>query len=72
MSTIWAWQFGQQGTRKGSPVSFVADEPAAHQFLRVARAEITRARHTALLEREGPLGQAWRTPAGAIPLSAFA
>ena len=46
------------------------DELAAHHFLGVARAEIARARvdlplrvsHRALLEREGPLGRAWRSP----------
>ena len=47
------------------------DDLAAHHFLRVARAEMDRARvdlplwvsHRALLEREGPLGAAWRSPA---------
>ncbi len=45
------------------------DELAAHYFLRVARREMDRAgvnvplrvSHGALLEREGPLGAAWRT-----------
>ncbi len=45
------------------------DELAADHFLRVARREIARARvelplrvsHRALIEREGPLGAAWRT-----------
>ena len=49
------------------------DEIAADHFLRVARKEIARARvelplrvsHRALIEREGPLGQAWRSPASA-------
>ena len=45
------------------------DDLAAHHFLRVARREMNRARvnlplwvsHGALLQREGPLGAAWRT-----------
>ena len=48
------------------------DDLAAHHFLRVARGEIARARvdlqlrvsHRALLEREGPLGNAWRGAGG--------
>ncbi len=51
------------------------DEVAAHHFLRVAAAETKRARvdlplwvsHRSLLEREGPLGAAWRTVAAAEP-----
>ncbi len=46
------------------------DELAAHHFLRIAHGEIASARvalplrvsHRALLEREGPLGPAWRAP----------
>ena len=46
------------------------DELAANHFLRVARSELKRRRvdvplrvsHRALLEREGPLGEAWTTP----------
>ena len=45
------------------------DELAAHHFLRVARMEMSSARvevpllvsHRGLLEREGPLGEAWRS-----------
>ena len=52
------------------------DELAAHHFLRVARAEIARAgvdlpllvSHRRLVEREGPLGAAWRGPAASGPL----
>ena len=48
------------------------EELAAHHFLRVARVQTQRARveipllvsHRALLEREGPLGAAWRTVDG--------
>ena len=55
------------------------DEIAADHFLRVARREIARARvelplrvsHRALIEREGPLGHAWRAPASANLLPAF-
>ena len=50
------------------------DELAAHHFLRVARVQTQRARveipllvsHRALLEREGPLGPAWRSPGGTV------
>ena len=50
------------------------DELAAGHFLRVARREMQRARvqiplrvsHRALLECEGPLGNAWRDPASAV------
>ena len=50
----------------------LADDIAATNFLRVARKEMTEARveipllvsHEGLLAREGPLGQAWRTPGG--------
>ena len=53
-------------------------ELAAHHFLRVAAAEMTRARvevplrvsHRALLERTGPLGVAWRTPGAPASLAA--
>ncbi len=49
-------------------------ELAAHHFLRVAAAEMKRARveiplrvsHRALLERTGPLGAAWRTPGAPV------
>ena len=52
------------------------DDIAADHFLRVARKEIVRARielplrvsHRALIEREGPLGHAWRSPAGGPPV----
>ena len=54
------------------------EELAAHHFLRVARMQTQRARaeipllvsHRALLERDGPLGAAWRTPdaSGAVRL----
>ena len=55
------------------------DELAAIHFLRVARAEMTRARvsvpllvsHKKLLERAGPLGRAWRAEAGGAPVDAF-
>ena len=55
------------------------DEIAADHFLRVARKEIARARvelplrvsHRALIEREGPLGRAWRAPAGGPPVRPF-
>ena len=48
------------------------DDIAATHFLRVAREQMTEARvevpllisHESLLEREGPLGRAWRTPDG--------
>ncbi len=51
------------------------DEFAAHHFLRVARREIAHARvdvplfvsHRSLLEREGPLGAAWRTVGAGEP-----
>jgi len=51
------------------------DEVAAHHFLGVARGQMKRARveiplrvsHRVLLEREGPLGNAWRTVATAEP-----
>ena len=51
------------------------DESAADHFLRVARKEIARARvelplrvsYRALIEREGPLGHAWRASAGGFP-----
>ncbi|MYE47540.1 MAG: hypothetical protein F4X25_12510 [Chloroflexi bacterium] len=50
------------------------DEVAADHFLRVARKEMARTRidlplrvsHRALLEREGPLGAAWRTPKNGV------
>ena len=49
-----------------------SDDIAATNFLRVAREETAQARvampllvsHEGLLEREGPLGRAWRTPGG--------
>ena len=49
-----------------------SDDIAATNFLRVAREQMTEARvgipllvsHEGLLEREGPLGRAWRTPDG--------
>ena len=49
-----------------------SDDIAATNFLRVAREQTTQARvampllvsHEGLLEREGPLGRAWRTPDG--------
>ena len=49
-----------------------SDDIAATNFLRVAREQMTEARveipllvsHESLLEREGPLGRAWRTPDG--------
>ncbi len=49
-----------------------SDDIAATHFLRVAREQMTKARveipllgsHEGLLEREGPLGRAWRTPDG--------
>ena len=49
-----------------------SDDIAATNFLRVAREETAQARvampllvsHEGLLEREGPLGRAWRTPDG--------
>ena len=54
------------------PVVLVAfeDDLAAHHFLRVARAEMHRARvdlplwvsHRRMIEREGPLGGAWNAP----------
>ena len=55
------------------------DEFAATHFLRVARRETARARvrvplhvsHIGLLEREGPLGRAWRTPGGGDVAHAF-
>ena len=55
------------------------DEIAADHFLRVARTEITRARvelplrvsHRARIAREGPLGHAWRAPAGGPPVRPF-
>ena len=55
------------------------DEIAADHFLRVARREIARARvelplrvsHRAFIEREGPLGHAWRAPAGGPPIRPF-
>ncbi len=55
------------------------DELAAHHFLRVARGQMERARveaplrvsHRAALEREGRLGEAWRShrgePASGLP-----
>ena len=57
------------GLRPDVLVVFDADL-AAHHFLRVAAAEMKRARveiplrvsHRPLLEREGPLGAAWRAP----------
>ena len=62
------------GTRPAVLVVF-DDEVAAQHFLRVAAAETKRSRvdlplsvsHRALLEREGPLGAAWRTLAAAEP-----
>ena len=50
----------------------LGDDIAATNFLRVARERMTEARvgvpllvsHEGLLEREGPLGRAWRTPDG--------
>ncbi len=55
------------------------DEIAADHFLRVARREIARVRvglplrvsHRALIAREGPLGHAWRAPAGGPPARLF-
>jgi len=55
------------------------DELAADHFLRVARAEMKRARvdlplrvsHRALLDREGPLGVVWRSPSGGPPSCPF-
>ena len=55
----------------------VEEELAAHHFLRVARGEMKRASvelplrvsHRTLLEREGPLGEAWRTVEGSKSLS---
>ena len=66
------------GVRPGVLVVF-DDEFAAHHFLGVARAELRRARvelplhvsHRALLEREGPLGPAWRSPASDAPAHAL-
>ena len=59
------------GVRPAVLVVF-SDDIAATNFLRVARNEMARARveipllvsHEGLLEREGPLGRAWRTPDG--------
>ena len=59
----------EHGVRPAVLVVF-EDELAADHFLRVARREIDRARielplrvsHRALIEREGPLGHAWRWP----------
>ena len=56
------------------------DELAADHFLRIARREVARARvalplrvsHRALLEREGPLGAAWRTTGSHTSALAFA
>ena len=56
------------------------DELAADHFLRVARREMKRARvdlplrvsHRALLDREGPLGGAWRSLAGHAAVGPFA
>ncbi len=56
------------------------DELPAHHFLRIARREIARARvdlplrvsHRTLLEREGPLGAAWRSPGSHTNALAFA
>ena len=56
------------------------DELAADHFLRIARREVARARvdlplrvsHRALLEREGPLGTAWRTTGSHTSALAFA
>ena len=53
------------------------NELAAHHFLRVARTEMDRARvelpllvsHRALLDRVGPLGAVWRSPASAAALA---
>jgi hypothetical protein len=57
------------------------DGIAADHFLRIARREMVRARvalplgvsHEALLDAEGPLGDAWRVPvgraSGAVPMA---
>ena len=55
------------------------DDLAATHFLRVARQEMERAgvevalwvSHKAALERQGPLGRAWRTPDGWEPVRVF-
>ena len=61
------------GRRPAVLVAF-DDDLAAHHFLRVARLEMSSARvevpllvsHRGLLEREGPLGEAWRAPGGGL------
>ena len=63
------------GVRPAVLAVFEDDIAAAH-FLRVARKESARARvelplrvsHRTLIEREGPLGHAWRAPAGEPPV----
>ena len=68
----------EHGVRPAVLVVF-EDEIAADHFLRVARKEIARARvelplrvsHRALIERVGPLGHAWRAPAGGPPVRPF-
>ena len=67
------------GVRPGVLVVF-DDELAAGHFLRVAAREMKLARvkvpllvsHRALLEREGPLGAAWRTTNSREPVTALA